>query len=126
MQTDLIEQAAAVSVRRACAFSLFAIWVIMMALVYDPMMSLRSGAILVTLMGAILMLKGYRAPHRDHRRTEVWQAVKSELKLPAEQARALINATLQDTYFHHATLVGVGALALWPTIVALGLVIALR
>ncbi|GGB24397.1 hypothetical protein P7L78_11295 [Tistrella bauzanensis] len=125
MPIDLLEQAATVSVRRACAFSLLAIWVIMMALVYDPLMSLRSGAILVTMVGAILTLKAYRAPHQDHRRTEVWHAVKADLKLPAEQARQLINSTLQRIYFDHATVFGGVALVMWGVVICVGVIATL-
>lgn len=108
------------SVGRGCFFAALAIWCVMIGLVYDPLLALKSGAILTLLVVCILLLKAARVMHRSYKQTEVWILLDRRIELQPEIAQKIITVSLRETYLRYAfyaTLVALGfcafALALW-------------
>ncbi len=108
-----IEEAADLSVRRAVGFGALAILLTMAGLSADPLLALRSGAVLTLVMWAVLMVKAYRAPLRPYKRTELWLLLEPPPDLPAEQAQRIVAEVLQATFRRYAEASFVCAVALW-------------
>lgn len=119
--TDRIEYFATVSIRRAMAFAMLGICLVMVGLIYDPPLSLEAGAILTGIVAAVLACKGQTAPDRPYRRTEVWLLLDHCHGLPEERAQQVIGHVLAETYRRHAAFCGYTALGMW----ALGLLLRL-
>jgi hypothetical protein len=95
---EKVRHAAEHSVGKAVAFAGFGIMTVMVGLSYDINACLRVGAILVSLLSAVLFLQAMRAPAVDFRRTETWlllAASQAELRGVAPQ---VLPAVLADTY----------------------------
>jgi hypothetical protein len=86
-----IEQAAQLSIGRACGFAGFGIALTVLALSFEPMLAAKTGAVLS--MGLTLTLLGfaYRAHNTPHETTEVWLLIDRESRPPARHARRIIN-----------------------------------
>ena len=110
---DRIEYLAEISVRRGCGFGALAIVTAMVGMVGDPVLCLKAGALMTTLMGAILAGRAAAAPRRDSRRTEVWLMLDSGRDLPPGYPPQIIGEVLKETYVRYAELSGIVALALW-------------
>jgi len=110
---DQIRRLANVSIRRACGFGLLAIATAMVGMAYDVRLAVRMGAIGVSLMVAVLLLMGVRAPLRSYKDTETWILMGRRHDLPEARAQQVIGNILRDCYFSHATLIGSAAGFLW-------------
>ena len=110
---DRIRDLANVSIRRGCGFGLLAIATAMVGMAYDVGLAVRMGAIGVSLMVAVLLLLGVRAPQRSYKDTETWILMDRRHDLPEARAQQVIGNILRDCYFHHATLIGSAAGLLW-------------
>ncbi|MGH6929161.1 MAG: hypothetical protein ACREEV_12670 [Dongiaceae bacterium] len=85
----------------------------MFALIHEPVLSFRSGAILCALAAAVLYVKSRRAPHRNHRDTELWLLLGRDSQLPDAYAGRIINSVLAEIYWRHACYAVYVAGGLW-------------
>jgi hypothetical protein len=86
------------TVLRACGFGSLAIFCVMIGLSYQPRAAFLAGGMLTMLMTAILMLKAYEAPRKNHRRTEMWLYLPEEHRPPEAYAQRACAVVLQETY----------------------------
>jgi hypothetical protein len=91
------------TVLRACSFGSLAIFCVMVGLSFEPRSAFQAGAILSLLMTAVLMLKAYEAPRKNHRRTEMWLYLPKEHRPPEGCAQRVRAAVLQETYLVFAS-----------------------
>lgn len=117
-----IRKAADESVARACGFAVLAVGSVMAALSFDALLAAKSGAILTSLMAAVLHVRGERAPTRPFKTTEVYAILDRNLGVPPVHAQLIVGNALQDSYRRHWTLALWGAGALWAVTAALTLV----
>lgn len=110
---DEIERLADLSVKRGCAFALLAITTVMTGLAGTPLLALKSGAILLSLMVAVLAFRAMFARSQSCRRTEVWAMLGRDRRPPEVLAQRVISETLRATYWRYAELAAAGALVLW-------------
>ncbi len=110
---DRIRKLARMSVGRACLFGALGIWAVTFAMITWPYLALKSGAILTTLTGVILIVKALQAPRRSYRRTEVWVLLGKQHGLPEERAQAVISGILGETFWLFSLYAAAIALALW-------------
>ncbi|MGK7867284.1 hypothetical protein [Falsiroseomonas sp. E2-1-a20] len=116
------------SIRRALSFAGLGVATLMLALSYDPVLSLRTGGNLLGLVCLILLLAAWRAPRRNMRRSELWSlmlehAAALAQSLSAPEAQKMMSATLRARLVWHADAVGIAALVLWAVSLGLGLVL---
>lgn len=111
--TDRIEHFATISIRRALGFVMLGIGTVMIGLIYDPALSLKTGATLTALVAAILAWKGQQAPASPYRHTEVWLLLDQRHGLPEERAQQVIGRVLATTYRRHAAFCCYTALGMW-------------
>ncbi|MGE5145724.1 MAG: hypothetical protein ACM3N5_03195 [Candidatus Eiseniibacteriota bacterium] len=116
---DRIKTYADLSIRRGCGFAFLGIATFMVGMSSDALLAFRSGAIMVTLVLATLLLKGMHAPRRSYKRTETWILMDKSHGLPEPRAQQVFGSVLRDRYFWHAEIVAFGALGLWA--IAFGL-----
>lgn len=95
---DAIENAAYVSVGRACGFAGLAIFCVVFGLSFDPVLAARTGAGLCLGLSLILAAYAYRAPTRPYKRTELWLILAKDKRPPAAYAQHIIGLALRDTY----------------------------
>lgn len=88
----------------------------MIGAAFDAEMAARTGAGLVTVMWAVLMLKAMRAPKANYRRTEVWILLDKQHHLPEQTAQAVIGGILKDRFLWHADVTAIVALVLWAVV----------
>ena len=102
------------SIRRGCGFGLIAIATAMTGMAGDVAMAVKGGAIMTTLMGAVLVIKAMRAMATNYRHTEVWILLDKRIDgWPPDRLQQLIGGTLRDRYLWHAELTAMAAFALW-------------
>lgn len=111
---ERVRYLADMSIRRGCGFGLIAIGTAMTGMASDIVMAVKGGAIMLTLMGAILVFKGMRARATNYRHTEVWILLDKRLDgWPPNRIQQLIGSTLRDRYLWHAERTAMAAFALW-------------
>lgn len=86
-----IEQAAQLSVGRACGFAGFGIGLTVLALSFDPVLATKTGAVLALGLTLALLIHASRARHTPHQSTEVWLLIDKAARPPANRARRVIN-----------------------------------
>ena len=116
---ERIKLYADLSIRRGCGFALLGIATFMVGMSADAVLAFRAGAIMVSLLMAVLLLKGFRAPVRSYKATEVWILLDKSHGLPETRAQQVFGGILRDRYFWHAEIVAAGALGLWIVAFAL-------
>jgi hypothetical protein len=99
---DRIQVAAEISIGRAVGFGALAVGTVMVGLIFEPVLALKTGSALTLLMALILLLKSARALSQPYRRTEVWLILDKRLGLPEESAQRMVSQVLQDTYHRYA------------------------
>ena len=109
---DAIENAAYVSVGRACGFSGLAIFCLMFGFAFDPALAARIGGGLCLLVAVILAAYALRARSRPYKRTEVWLMLAKDHRPPAGVAQQLIGEALRQTYIWFARQAAIIAMAL--------------
>jgi len=109
---DRIDYLAEGVVRRGCGFALLAVFTVMWGLSYDLLLSLETGAILVTLCCAILAVFAYQAPRQNHKSTELWALLANGKDLPPHCPPAQLLEVMRKTYIRYAELSGRLALGL--------------
>jgi len=110
---DRIRHFADLSIRRGCGFGLIAIATAMTGMGHEIALAAYGGAIMAALMGAILLLKGLRAPSRAYKTTELWLLLDRRHGLPEARAQEVIGGVLRERYLWHAWIAGGVALFLW-------------
>lgn len=109
---DRIDYLAESVVRRGCGFALLAIFTVMWGLSYDLLLSLETGAILVTLCSSVLAVFAYKAPRQNHKSTELWVLLGKGEDLPPHYPPAQLLEVMRQTYIRYAELSGKLALGL--------------
>ena len=99
---DAIENAAFVSVGRACGFAGLAIFCLMFGLSFEPVLAARTGAALCLSVALILAGYAYRAPTRPYKRTELWLILTKEKRPPPVYAQRVIGGALRETHIWFA------------------------
>ncbi|MCW5731515.1 MAG: hypothetical protein KIT81_09635 [Alphaproteobacteria bacterium] len=104
-----------ISVRRGCGFAALAIGATMMGLSGDLLLALKSGAVLTTLMDAVLMLMAANALRRDLRGTELWALLgrRHGLAMSEERALGIVRMVLHDTLLRYSRWTLLSAGLLW-------------
>ena len=100
---DRIRICAELSVRRALGFTLLGILVALFGLSWDAGLALKTGAVLMALVFAVLLWKAHGAPSHPYRRTETWLLLDRCHELPEDQAQRTIGGVLRDVYLRYAT-----------------------
>jgi len=93
-----IENAAYISVGRACGFAGLAIFCVIFGLSFEPVFAARTGAGLCVALALVLAAYAYWAPTRPYKRTELWLILAKDKRPPAVVAQRVIGNALRDTY----------------------------
>lgn len=115
---DDIRALAVLSVRRGCGFAALAIVTVMFGLLFEPLTSLRSGAVLITFSAVVLYWKALEAPRRNYRHTELWIMLQRTPDIPDARIGQLINSVLHEVYLWHAERAAALAFCLWLLVFA--------
>jgi hypothetical protein len=115
-----IENAAFISIGRACGFAGLAIFCLMFGLSFELALAARAGGVLCAVLTAILLVYGYRARVRPYKRTELWIILDKAERPPAGIAQRIIGQVLHETYLWFARRTAV------LSVVLLGSALALR
>lgn len=99
---EALENAAFVSVGRACGFAGLAIFCLVFGFSYEPVFAAKAGAVLCAGLALILFLYANRAPARPYKRTELWLILEKEKRPPADIAQRVVGQVLRDTYIWFA------------------------
>lgn len=110
---DAIENAAYISVGRACGFAGLAVFCLVFGLSYEPILAARTGAIMCLLLAVVLAIYAYRAPQRPYKRTELWLILAKDKRPPSDFAQEVIGRILHDTYLWFAKQAAVVAVVFW-------------
>jgi hypothetical protein len=115
---DVIDAVVDHCIRRGLGFVGLAVGTVMLSLSFDFALALRVGADMLAVTAIVLLWASWRAPRRDHRRSEAWAVLSShspELtgRLPRAEAQRLMAESLRRRMMWHAERVGLGALAFW-------------
>jgi hypothetical protein len=120
---ERVRYLADLSIRRGCGFALIAIATAMTGMAGDVAMAIKGGAIMTTLMGAVLVIKAMRATGTNYRHTEVWIMLDKRIEgWPPHRLQQLICGTLRDRYLWHAEMTAMVAFALWAMTLLLALI----
>ncbi len=95
---DAIENAAYVSVGRACGFAGLAIFCLLAGLSFDPVLATETGGKACLVVTAVLVFKGVRAPFLPYARTELWLILPKDQQPPKSVAQKVVGTTLRRTY----------------------------
>jgi hypothetical protein len=110
---DRIRAAAEISIGRAVGFGALAVGTVVVGLVFEPVLALKTGSALTLLMAVVLLLKSAQARSRPYQRTEVWLILDKQLGLPEDRAQRMVSQVLHDTYDRYARRCLAVALGLW-------------
>jgi hypothetical protein len=105
-------------IRRGLGFVGLAVGMMMLALSYDVALALRIGADMLAVTAGVLLWGAWRAPRRDHRRSEAWTELNAfspdfATRLPRGEAQRLLADSLRRRLVWHAERIGLGAVAFW-------------
>jgi hypothetical protein len=110
---DRIQVAADISIGRAVGFGALAVTTIVLGLIFEPAMALKTGSALTLLMAVILLLKSRRALSQPYRQTEVWLILDKQLGLPEAHAQRVVGQILYESYQRYARWCLAVAIGLW-------------
>ena len=110
---DRIQVAAEISIGRAVGFGALAISTVVLGLIFDPALALKTGGALTLLMAAVIQLKAERARFQPYRQTEVWLILEKRLGLPDDHAQRIVSTVLRSTYHRYAQASAAVAVILW-------------
>lgn len=96
---DAIENAAFVSLGRACGFAGLFVFVLMVGLSFDPPLAARTGGLIGFGVVGLLLVYGLRAPSRPYQRTEAWLILPKDHRPPPLIAQRLVGRALRDAAF---------------------------
>lgn len=107
------DRLAEMATARACGFAGLGIVAVMVGLSFDPLLALKSGAILLSMLTAVLHFLALRAPTVPYKRTEVWLMIEASDRPPEAVAQRLIGGAVQAAYRRFALYAASGAGAMW-------------
>ncbi|MGI9378801.1 MAG: hypothetical protein ACR2OW_04045 [Methyloligellaceae bacterium] len=110
---DNIEEAAFISVGRACGFAGLAAFCLMFGLSFDPILALKTGGIFCLGITLILAFYALRARSRPYKRTETWLLLAKTHRPPSEIAQKVIGEALRDTYLWFAKQAAIISILVW-------------
>lgn len=110
---ERIRSLAHVSIGRGCCFGGLAIGATMMALIYDPPLAFRTGAVLTLIAACVLLIKARNAPKRPYRHTELWMLMDRKSDLPDAAAQRVLGGILAELYGRYARYAFVIAVGFW-------------
>ena len=110
---ERLEAMADLVIRRAVGFAGLAIVLVVLSLSFQLALALRSGAILVTLVWLILLLKLIYVPSQDMRQSELWLMVAERHSPDALSMQAAMRNAFANRLRWHADRIGVFAISLW-------------
>ncbi len=99
---EAIENAAFISVGRACGFAGLAVFCIVFGLLYDPVLAARAGGLISLTVAVVLAGYAHFARTRPYKRTELWLILREEERPPETVAQRLIGEVLRVTYIRFA------------------------
>ncbi len=109
-----VQEIAWVSVARGCGFAALAIVTLMFGMSGNIPGAFKAGGILTLITSLILLFRGWQAPKRPYKRTEVWMMLEPDDRPQPALAQTLIGETLKQTYLTfalHSTLLAGGMFA---------------
>ncbi|MGG5811088.1 hypothetical protein [Falsiroseomonas sp. CW058] len=123
---DVIDAVVDHCIRRGLGFAGLAIGTVMLALSFDLVLALRVGADMLGLTAVVLLVAAWRAPHRDHRRSEAWAELSSFRpdfagRLPRPEAQRLLSEAMRRRLVWHAERIGAVAVTFWAIALVAGL-----
>jgi hypothetical protein len=101
------------SVKRALAFAGLAIGMVVLGLSFAPVVALKSGAAMLTLISVVLFYKGLTALQRNVKRTELWILLDRNVSLPEPQMQRVLGQVLRETYLRYAEGTAIAAIVFW-------------
>ena len=110
---ERLEAMADLVIRRAIGFAGLAIVLVVLSLSFQLALALRSGAILVTLLWLIVLLKLVYVPSQDMRHSELWLMVAERHSPDALPMQAAMRMAFAARLRWHADRIGVFAISLW-------------
>jgi hypothetical protein len=105
--TNPIENAAYVSVGRACGFAGLGIFCIVIGLSFDAGLAALVGSKLSIALSLVLLVSAWRAPTRNYKKTETWLILQPGDRPQADVAQRLIGGTLRNVYLWFAQQIAV-------------------
>ena len=112
---DVLTNVADLSIRRACAFALLGVGMVMFSLSYDLALALHMGAELLALLTLGLVFAGWKAPRRDVRDTEAWIELVASGRthgISRQEVSPRLGAKLRERLFWHAERLGLATLTM--------------
>lgn len=109
---DAIENAAYVSIGRACGFAGLGIFCVMFGLSFNPPYAAQVGGMMCLGTAAILCFRGWTARTRPYKKTELWIIIAKDKRPPAEIAQKVIGTALREAYLWFAQSAAIIALVL--------------
>ena len=110
---ERLEAMADLVIRRALGFASLAILLVVLSLSFQLALALRSGAILVTLVWLILLLKLAYVPSQDMRQSEIWLMVAERHAPDALSMQAAMRTAFATRLRWHSDRIGAFAVTLW-------------
>ena len=105
--TNPIENAAYVSVGRACGFAGLGIFCIVIGLSFDAGLTALVGSRLSIALSLVLLVLAWRAPARNYKKTETWLILQPGDRPQANVAQRLIGETSRNVYLWFAQQIAV-------------------
>ena len=110
---EKIHEIALACIGRAVMFGVLAIACVMVGFSFNPVSSLRSGALLTLMMAAVLLWKAWSAGHKDPKTTEVWLYLDENNRPTDQYARLAFAIVMRDVYGMFARLSLIAACTLF-------------
>ena len=117
--TNPIENAAYVSVGRACGFAGLGIFCIVIGLSFDAGLAALVGSRLSIALSLVLLVLAWRAPARNYKKTETWLILRPGDRPQANVAQRLIGQTLRNVYLWFAQQIAVVTIVFSVSVVVL-------
>jgi len=97
-----VEQAAYVSVGRACGFAGLAVLCVVLGLSFEPALAAKTGGFMSLAICLILLFRAWRVHRQPYKRTETWLILRKDDRPRAEVAQRLVGTALKDAYLFFA------------------------
>ena len=110
---ERLEAMADLVIRRALGFASLAIALVVLSLSFQLALALRSGAMLVTLLWLIVLLKLVYVPSQDMRHSELWLMIAERHSPDALPMQAAMRLAFANRLRWHADRIGAVAVTLW-------------
>lgn len=97
-----VQNAAYVSVGRACGFAGLGVLCVVLGLSFEPALAARTGGALSLIICLILLVRARFALRQPYKRTETWLILRKGDRPRAELAQRLVGTALKDAYLFFA------------------------